>query len=1379
MKKKYEHSERKGLPGGPNEVFSYVTGVFSEDGYKSYSSDVNNPFNIINSGRITMEDVEFPVMGIDDLGNSEIMMPDGEYEFPGDIVFEIPIAKSGGNVSWNFKGKTYSGTLIPSMEDENNRYARTHNGKIKTLPKAQLGKLLKYFTPSPSQAKSVPKKITTYSHLGEQVPPKGIENFDNVFYRNTPVDDSNILDDLAFKSGEAPDNLSFFTPSKKEYSDFGPVKYSAEINPTNPYLNKYRGKYWHSDEIKNLMDQGYDAIVTNKFEIPDWYGRLDKAHEIIPLDKSLIKNVKKINPVLSNEMKVNKNLLETGMNKTLKDFKDENITLKILDDATMSSRYPQVADNSLLMDVFINDAKTGRISLKNRASDINAGDLDIGFIKGGDFPFGLDQTTDAYKMYGKRGISQTINDAIAKNLGLQGLNLYTGMTGSPSNIARNTKLLEKGLLQETTNPRLFKLNYKKGGDIEEAQLGKLLKYGFKTPTPKSKLIIPTRSYDDIARKIKPLSQQLKQERPAQGFLHMIANEVYPDINIGKLVEGMEQRVGSFLDGSKKLNEPIKLYDGNTRFWLGEQRGENWDDWYRSFQNERPQLFPEIKKYNLKLGTDPDTRKLEWLNPDGSLYKEPSLRKEGGYIEEAQLGKLISQGYKGLKNYVLPVSTKIGDDLYLTVPPKLDAFKSKGFGDIVGAVTKSPKAPVISDLVRNLNRYGEGKIDIKTPINIPNPSPKNYMILQKYIDGDGVVYDNTFGIPNAFFDSPIDAGRGFNALQGLMKKGDMLYGQGSGSLSTDSFKNFIKRGKGKDFDLAFEYDMDRLIPINTMGRDMNYKFDPSKGLPFKPELAKNQPRWTIEGENYFKEDQAQYWRKKLDDLIISTGNEPGVGIMDTKDLGKNVQGLKKLYAPTPYLIKKQEGGQPMTRAERIYNLIPPTGYTDIGNMINYFKVDSDSPVPVRTEMTDPRGEEMYKQYLGLNTTPKYLRPSLSKPSIAKDKNVQYYQLDPELEKSIFGAVGKSLKVGDIKQMSELDLPERFNVDDNYGGYNMWSGLGNFTVSKGVDDEGREYISYYDKYDLPDYIQDRLQGQPYEVYGRINPNAVRELEGDEIKRAKEYDAKYGEGAYREKFLEEINPKHLTKDPDPLASMMAYRKAMEEDKKQKGGEFQKSGINLEGLKKGIAAAESLSGELMMNPQSTATGLYGQRFSEIESLPELKGISREKFSKDTELQNKIFDKRFYEGIGAPSLERNANELYDEYSKQIENFDFSKEDIAALSNFLGRQGTRNYLGLVIRDKKELSEALPNVYGDTTVANKTPEEYLKIIRPFYKQKGGEKSDIEMYKGYIYGEYDGTDMEKEAEKIYNKLNRVYRNDAKAVGMTIPNYIMTNVFSNVNN
>ena len=51
----------------------------------------------------------------------------------------IPKAQDGGSTSWNWKGKSYSGTLIPSMETETNRYARTENGKIKTLPKKQDG----------------------------------------------------------------------------------------------------------------------------------------------------------------------------------------------------------------------------------------------------------------------------------------------------------------------------------------------------------------------------------------------------------------------------------------------------------------------------------------------------------------------------------------------------------------------------------------------------------------------------------------------------------------------------------------------------------------------------------------------------------------------------------------------------------------------------------------------------------------------------------------------------------------------------------------------------------------------------------------------------------------------------------------------------------------------------------------------------------------------------------------------------------------------------------------------------------------------------------------------------------------------------------------
>tara|TARA_R100001509_G_scaffold26687_4_gene13960 strand:+ start:3574 stop:6456 length:2883 start_codon:yes stop_codon:yes gene_type:complete len=100
MKKKFENMERRGLPGGPNEMFSYVTGMFSTEGYKSDSPDKNNPANLIASGSITMENVEFPVMGMDNLGNSKMMMPGNNYEFPGDMVLEIPMAQKAGETNY-------------------------------------------------------------------------------------------------------------------------------------------------------------------------------------------------------------------------------------------------------------------------------------------------------------------------------------------------------------------------------------------------------------------------------------------------------------------------------------------------------------------------------------------------------------------------------------------------------------------------------------------------------------------------------------------------------------------------------------------------------------------------------------------------------------------------------------------------------------------------------------------------------------------------------------------------------------------------------------------------------------------------------------------------------------------------------------------------------------------------------------------------------------------------------------------------------------------------------------------------------------------------------------------------------------------------------
>ena len=91
-----KRSLKKGLPGGPNEK------VFSKEGYRSTSPDVNNLFNFIPSGNITMKEKDGtplkkgPLLGIDNLGNSQLMLPGANYQFPGDVVKEIPLAKKGG-----------------------------------------------------------------------------------------------------------------------------------------------------------------------------------------------------------------------------------------------------------------------------------------------------------------------------------------------------------------------------------------------------------------------------------------------------------------------------------------------------------------------------------------------------------------------------------------------------------------------------------------------------------------------------------------------------------------------------------------------------------------------------------------------------------------------------------------------------------------------------------------------------------------------------------------------------------------------------------------------------------------------------------------------------------------------------------------------------------------------------------------------------------------------------------------------------------------------------------------------------------------------------------------------------------------------------------
>mgnify|MGYP003629620598 FL=1 len=165
MINKYEDIIRRGLPGGPNEEITYSSG-FSTEGYKRNSPDVDNPFNIIPSGRITMRDVDFPVTGLDEFGNKKRMFPGFEYDFPGNVVLEIPhreepSVKGHGNAFMNKSALGYSGHINSKNLDIHGTYLKPLQELASRNGSLDLGLDLKY------QKGSNEFSVSPSAHLGK------------------------------------------------------------------------------------------------------------------------------------------------------------------------------------------------------------------------------------------------------------------------------------------------------------------------------------------------------------------------------------------------------------------------------------------------------------------------------------------------------------------------------------------------------------------------------------------------------------------------------------------------------------------------------------------------------------------------------------------------------------------------------------------------------------------------------------------------------------------------------------------------------------------------------------------------------------------------------------------------------------------------------------------------------------------------------------------------------------------------------------------------------------------------------------------------------------------------------------------------------------
>jgi hypothetical protein len=158
MKKSFKKYEVAGLPGGPNELKRFTNGfIISERGqwdYPGQPTAVPTP-----TGKITMQGVEDDLVGIDNLGNMQYMTPGNDYQFEGDMVYEIPQAKRGGSKK---ASKKYSRSLMA----KNRLFAKNPLFK---KPKSVKNKIFDPYSPYFQDGGSLPSEVSVaYLPEGER-----------------------------------------------------------------------------------------------------------------------------------------------------------------------------------------------------------------------------------------------------------------------------------------------------------------------------------------------------------------------------------------------------------------------------------------------------------------------------------------------------------------------------------------------------------------------------------------------------------------------------------------------------------------------------------------------------------------------------------------------------------------------------------------------------------------------------------------------------------------------------------------------------------------------------------------------------------------------------------------------------------------------------------------------------------------------------------------------------------------------------------------------------------------------------------------------------------------------------------------------------------
>ena len=224
---------------------SILSKFISTQGYKRNSPDVNNPINVIPSNQITMENVDFPVVGVDNLGNQIVMQPGQNYTFPGDYVVETPIAQDGGS-------------LQPIDYQQFLEYNKTAPSNRQISPNYKYGNPRDYDHYGMWEALGKPKDFTE----AKQKNPDWLPNDEDGLYHGLSVNPNTGIYLKSHVAGEYEPNSTTW------------MEYMAEQLSNKDWGTKYNQTYY-DPEIQRLRTRP-------KMENGGWLDSYQKGSEVVP-----------------------------------------------------------------------------------------------------------------------------------------------------------------------------------------------------------------------------------------------------------------------------------------------------------------------------------------------------------------------------------------------------------------------------------------------------------------------------------------------------------------------------------------------------------------------------------------------------------------------------------------------------------------------------------------------------------------------------------------------------------------------------------------------------------------------------------------------------------------------------------------------------------------------------------------------------------------------------------------------------------------------------------------------------------------------------------------------------------------------------------------